>query len=301
MNKPLRLFLDHLENERNYSLKTVESYRRDIEKFFSFLLIEDVGMNEIDVITIRNFLTVELNSGISKRSCKRRLSALKHFYDYCYKNGLVDENPFIFISSPKTESKFPKFLYKDQIGDILKANRERTDDLMLRDQVVLEILYYTGIRASECVNLTIQDVSFNIRTLRVVGKGNKERMVPFTNECKITIESYLKTCRPMLANKKMEPTRALILNNSGEKLTTRGLEYILDKIEERIGLYVGLHPHILRHSFATHLLENGADLRVIQELLGHENLNATQIYTHVSEEAMKHTYLTFHPRAKKKS
>ena len=300
MNKPLKLFLEHLQNERNYSLQTVESYRRDVEKFFDFLRDEDLGMNEIDLVTIRNFLTIELNSGISKRSCKRRLSALKHFYDYCYKNGYVDENPFIFITSPKTERKFPKVLYKDQVKDILKANKERTDSLMLRDQVILEILYYTGIRASECVGLTIQDVNFYNRMIRVLGKGNKERLVPFTNECKTTIELYLKECRPTLASKKLEPTSALILNNSGEKLTTRGLEYILDKIEEKTGLYVGLHPHILRHSFATHLLENGADLRVIQELLGHENLNATQIYTHVSEEAMKQTYMSFHPRAKKK-
>ncbi len=300
MNRPLKLFLDHLTNERKYSPKTVDSYRRDVEKFFDFLLNEDIGMDEIDVITIRNFLTVELNNGITKRSCKRRMSALKQFYDFCFKNEFVMENPFIFINSPKTERKFPKVLYKDQVQDILKGNRERTDELMLRDQVILEILYYTGIRASECVNLTIQDVSFYTRTVRVVGKGNKERLVPFTNECKTTIEQYLKIIRPVLASKKLEPTSALILNNQGEKLTTRGLEYILDKIEERIGLYVGLHPHVLRHSFATHLLENGADLRVIQELLGHEDLNATQVYTHVTEEAMKHTYQTFHPRAKKK-
>lgn len=300
MNKPLKLFLDHLLNERNYSSKTVESYRRDVEKFFSFLREEDLGMNEIDLVVIRNFLTIELNSGISKRSCKRRLSALKHFYEYCYKFGYVDDNPFMYMSSPKTERKFPKVLYKDQVVDILEENKKRKDPLTLRDQVILEILYYTGVRASECVNLSIQDVNFYNRTIRVLGKGNKERLVPFTPDCKLTIERYLKECRPSLAIKKKEPTSALILNNSGEKLTTRGLEYILDKIEEKTGLYVGLHPHILRHSFATHLLENGADLRVIQELLGHEDLNATQIYTHVSEEAMKHTYETFHPRAKKK-
>lgn len=301
MNKPLRLFLDHLLNERKYSPNTVESYRRDVEKFFSFLRNEDLGMDEIDVISIRNFLTIELNSGISKRSCKRRLSSLRLFYEYCLKNEFISENPFIFISSPKTERKFPKVLYKDQVEDILKLNKERTDELALRDQVILEILYYTGIRASECVNLIVQDINFYNRTIRIIGKGNKERIVPFTLDCKNTIDDYLSKCRPILASKKKEPTTSLILNNMGEKLTTRGLEYILDKIEERIGLFVGLHPHVLRHSFATHLLENGADLRVIQELLGHEDLNATQVYTHVSEEAMKHTYLAFHPRARKKN
>lgn len=300
MNKPLRNFLSHLEKERNYSPKTVISYQKDIEKFFVFLAKEDINMDDVDVLVIRNFLTVELNNGISKRSCKRRLSSLKHFYDYCVREGYVDENPFIFITSPKTDKRFPKVLTKDDIKTILEDNKKREDELMLRDQVILEILYYTGIRASECINLEIQDINFFNRIIRVIGKGNKERLVPFTLDCKKTIEKYLKDSRPKLANKQLEPSNILILNNNGKKLTTRGLEFILDQIQEKTGNFLDLHPHILRHSFATHLLENGADLRVIQELLGHESLNATQVYTHVTEEAMKKTYDTFHPRAKKK-
>lgn len=300
MNKPLKYFLNHLEKERNYSPKTVISYQKDIEKFFLFLAKEDIGMDDVDTIVIRNFLTIELNSGISKRSCKRRLSSLRHFYNYCVKEGFVDENPFIFISSPKTDTRYPRVLTKDEIKDILEDNKKRNDELMLRDQVILEILYYTGIRASECVSLEIQDLNFYSRIIRIVGKGNKERLVPFTIECKRTIERYLKDLRPILASRQLEPSNILILNNNGKKLTTRGLEYILDQIQEKTGNFLDLHPHVLRHSFATHLLENGADLRVIQELLGHESLNATQVYTHVTEEAMKKTYEAFHPRAKKK-
>lgn len=300
MNKPLRRFLSYLKDERKYSPQTVISYQRDVEKFFSFLTREDVSMDDVDSNLIRNFLTQELNNNISKRSCKRRLSALRRFYDYCLNQGYVNKNPFVFINSPKTDKTFPKVLDKDQINDIMRDNLKRDDELMLRDQVVLEILYYTGIRATECVNLKIQDINFLNRIIRIIGKGNKERLVPFTTNCKKTIERYLKECRPNLAIKQQEPSNTLILSGEGKKLTTRGLEYILEQIELKTGNFVGLHPHILRHSFATHLLENGADLRVIQELLGHESLNATQVYTHVTDEAMKKTYDSFHPRAKKK-
>ncbi len=155
------------------------------------------------------------------------------------------------------------------------------------------------MRAAELVALDIQSIDMRNRIIRVFGKGSKERMVPFTEDCKKTLENYLKFSRPLLLQKTLNPSNALILNSHGDRLTTRGLEYILDQIEEKTGDFVGLHPHILRHSFATHLLENGADLRVIQELLGHTSLNATQIYTHVTEEAMKNTYDTYFPRANK--
>ena len=252
------------------------------------------------MIVIRNFLTDELNNGISKRSCKRRLSTLKYFYEFLVKKGYTKDNPFMFVSSPKTDKRFPKVLYEDQISDILKANKERTDELALRDQTILELLYYTGMRASELVSLDVQSINMRNRFVRVFGKGSKERLVPFTEDCQKTLDKYLRESRPVLQSKSLKTTPALILNNQGERLTSRGLEYILDKIEEKTGNFVGLHPHILRHSFATHLLNNGADLRVIQELLGHTSLNATQIYTHVSEEAMKITYEQYFPRANKK-
>ena len=313
MNKPEQEFLDHLLYVRNYSKKTVSSYQEDIDLFCEFIFNEGVLMEDVDIICIRNFLTEELNRGVSKRSCKRRLCSLKHFYKYMVSVGYINDNPFIFVSSPKVETKYPHGLYKEQIQELFKRNAERTDGLKNRDQAILYLLYYSGIRAQELVTLNIQDISLRERRVRVLGKGNKERIVPFSADCQMVLKKYIDTDRKELLklymeNIKKKPQKEgldslqspLFFNARGEKLTTRGLEYILDAIEEKIGLYVGLHPHILRHSFATHLLENGADLRVIQELLGHESINATQVYTHVTEEAMKETYMNAHPRAKKK-
>ena len=313
MNKPEQEFLDHLLVARNYSPKTVKSYQEDIDKFCEFIYHEGVMIDNVDVICIRNFLTEELNQGISKRSCKRRLSSLKHFYKYMVNVGYIKDNPFVFVSAPKVETKYPHALYKDQIEELFKRNAERTDELALRDQAILYLLYYSGIRAHELVNLPIQSVYLRERAIRVLGKGNKERIVPFSIDCQKVLKKYIDKERPILVQKHIELEKRkpedkksddllspLFFNANGGQLTTRGLEYILDAIEEKIGLYVGLHPHILRHSFATHLLENGADLRVIQELLGHESINATQVYTHVTEEAMKETYMLAHPRVKKK-
>ena len=300
MNKPESEFLAHLQTVRNYSPKTVSSYQEDIDKFCDYIFKEGVLLEDVDVICIRNFLTEELSQGISKRSCKRRLSSLRHFYKYMVNVGYIQDNPFIFISAPKVETKYPHALYKEQIEQIFKRNAERTDSLASRDQAILNLLYYSGIRAAELVTLDVQSVSLKERVVRVLGKGNKERIIPFTTDCQKVLKTYMDNDRKRFLKRSKELTPALFLNASGKRLTTRGLEYILDSIEEKIGLYVGLHPHILRHSFATHLLENGADLRVIQELLGHESINATQVYTHVTEEAMKETYMAAHPRAKKK-
>ena len=313
MNKPEQEFLDHLLVVRQYSPKTVKSYQEDIDKFCEFIYHEGVMIDDVDVICIRNFLTEELNQGISKRSCKRRLSSLKHFYKYMVNVGYIKDNPFVFISAPKVETRYPHALYKEQIEELFKRNAERTDELALRDQAILYLLYYSGVRAQELVTLPIQSVYLRERAIRVLGKGNKERIVPFSQDCQKVLKKYIDKERPILVQKHIELERRkpqeqksddllspLFFNANGGQLTTRGLEYILDAIEEKIGLFVGLHPHILRHSFATHLLENGADLRVIQELLGHESINATQVYTHVTEEAMKETYMLAHPRVKKK-
>ena len=306
MNKPIKEFVDHLQYDLNYSQRTIDSYSRDVEKFFVFLNEQGLRMDEVDLQVIRNFLTEELNSGVSKRSCKRRLSSLRKFYQYMHKLNYVDENWFVFISTPKTDKKYPQILYPEQVNKIFEANAQRTDFLAKRDQAILYMLYYTGVRAFELVNLTLEDIDLRQRTIRVLGKGNKERIVPFTVDCRNILIDYLDNTRPILLARQMpspddkEEPLLVFFNNQGNRLTTRGLEYILDSIERKTGSFVGLHPHMLRHSFATHLLEAGADLRVIQELLGHANLNATQIYTHVSEEAMKEAYFDAFPRAHKK-
>ena len=306
MNKPIKEFVDHLQYDLNYSQRTIDSYSRDVEKFFVFLNEQGLRMDEVDLQVIRNFLTEEINSGVSKRSCKRRLSSLRKFYQYIHKLNYVDENWFVFISTPKTDKKYPQILYPEQVNKIFEANAQRTDFLAKRDQAILYMLYYTGVRAFELVNLTLEDIDLRQRTIRVLGKGNKERIVPFTVDCRNILIDYLDNTRPILLARQMpspddkEEPLLVFFNNQGNRLTTRGLEYILDSIERKTGSFVGLHPHMLRHSFATHLLEAGADLRVIQELLGHANLNATQIYTHVSEEAMKEAYFDAFPRAHKK-
>ncbi|NLB48589.1 MAG: tyrosine recombinase [Erysipelotrichia bacterium] len=302
MNKPQQEFLAHLQLVRNYSPRTIESYQKDIDKFCVFIFNEGILLEEVDALSIRNFLTEELNAGISKRSCKRRLSALRSFYQYMVNVGYMKHNPFLHVSSPKTETKFPRTLYKEQIEEIFLRNGQRADELMIRDQAILYLLYYSGIRAHELVTLDIQSISLKDRIVMVFGKGNKQRIVPFTADCRDVLKEYVTKDRPRLLSKVKEPSEfspALFVNANGRRLTTRGLEYILDSIEEKTGLFVDLHPHILRHSFATHLLENGADLRVIQELLGHESINATQIYTHVSEKALHETYSVSHPRALK--
>ena len=313
MNKPEQEFLNYLVNERNYSLKTAKSYQEDIDLFCEFIFKEGTLMEDVDVLTIRNFLTEELGRGVSKRSCKRRLCSLRHFYKYMVNVGYINDNPFVLMKAPKTETKYPHGLYKEQIQELFKRNGERTDDLKNRDQAILYLLYYSGIRAEELVSLNIQNVYIRERVIRVLGKGNKERLIPFSEDCKKVLKNYIDTDRIKMLDlyttwqKKQEAKgkspkarSPLFFNSQGGPLTTRGLEYILDAIQEKTGLFVGLHPHILRHSFATHLLENGADLRVIQELLGHESINATQVYTHVTEEAMKETYENAFPRAKKK-
>ena len=313
MNKPEQEFLNHLLTVRKYSEKTVKSYQEDIDLFCEYIFKEGTLMEEVDIISIRNFLTEELARGVSKRSCKRRLSSLRHFYKYMVNVGYINDNPFIFVSAPKTDKKYPHALYKEQIQELFKRNLERKDSLKNRDQAILYLLYYCGVRAAELVGLDIQSVSLKERTIRVLGKGNKERIIPFTSDCQKVLKAYIDNDRPQYIplfqewkkkqeakGKKVTNMSPLFFNSQGGALTTRGLEYILDSIEEKTGLFVGLHPHILRHSFATHLLENGADLRVIQELLGHESINATQVYTHVTEEAMKETYEKAFPRAKKK-
>lgn len=300
--KEIEEFKTYLKKSLNYSDKTVEAYERDIESFYMFIFAEGVDMDDVDLPIIRNYLSTQLANGISKRTLQRRMSCFRHFYSFLLDKEYVKENPFIFIRSPKKEIRYPKALYLEQIETLFQRNRERSDHLMLRDQVILELLYASGIRASEFVNIKIQDIDFRTRSIRILGKGNKERIVPFNKSSSVTMKEYLKDCRPLLLakNKRQYNVEYFVLNDQGKKLTTRGLEYILKNIEKLTGCDYDLHPHLMRHTFATHLLEGGADLRVIQELLGHESLNTTQVYTHVTEESMKAQFVASHPRAKKK-
>ena len=301
INDDVEKYLEYLSFQKGYSSNTVISYRRDIYKFLEYMEKENASFNDVDSILIRNFLLEETLNGISKRSSQRRLVALRRFYEWMLKEKKVKFNPFKIISSPKLDKTLPDFLHQEEIDELFVNNEKRTDFLALRDHALLELLYASGLRVSEVVNLTLDQVESQTRIIKVTGKGNKERMVPYSVECKKTLDKYIDECRKEIVekNKLENDPKALFLNARGEKLTTRGVEYILKSIEKKIGMELDLHPHKMRHSFATHLLDEGVDLRVIQEILGHESLETTQVYTHISTSKMIESYQNYFPRAKK--
>lgn len=286
-------FLEYLKLELNYSEKTINSYEQDISSFEKYLSTVGVGLEEANPQLIREYLSRQIEEGKTKVTCCRRIAALRHFYTYLVRKNIVKENPFLLVGTPKKEIRYPEALYLEQVELLFAKNRERTDDLRFRDQAIIELLYASGVRVSELVNIKMNRIDFKNRTIRVLGKGRKERMVMFSKSCQDTLKEYLEKSHLF------HSSDYLFVNAKGGQLTTRGVEYILDQIQDKTGVHLGLHPHMLRHTFATHLLEGGADLRVIQELLGHESINTTQIYTHITEEAMKHQFVMSHPRAKK--
>lgn len=293
-------YASYLLYQKNYSKKTIDSYTRDINKFLDFMNNENYTLNSVDSTLIRNFLAHETLDGISKRSNARRVIALRQFYEYLVKNNYVEFNPFIIISTPKVDKKLPEFMYLEEINNLFELNSQRKDFLMHRDQAIIELLFSSGLRVSELVNLTLQDLNLKERMMRIVGKGNKERIVPFSLKTQKTLSIYLENTRKeLIANSGNNiGTNYVFLNNRGEKLTTRGVEYILQEIENKTGVTLSLHPHKFRHSFATHLLNQGLDLRTIQELMGHASLSSTQVYTHVSNQKMHDEYEKAFPRRK---
>jgi len=299
MIKEIEEFSNYLLANRNFSKLTNKAYLHDLTSYFNFLKENKIDFKKVTIEEARAYL-LELNTkGLKNSSIKQNIAALKHFYKFLYSNNYINEDVFEFISSPKIGLRLPDFLTDKEIKQLFKANKERTDELVNRDQAIIELLFSSGLRASELVNLKLKDVDFANRILMILGKGNKERVVPFTISCQNVLKKYIKTTRQNLINKIANKNNEyLFLNNKGSKLTTRGLEFILKSIEKKSGCYMNLHPHKLRHSFATKLLSNGADLRMIQELLGHESIGTTQIYTHVTFNEMQKTYNEAFPRAK---
>lgn len=301
MNRTLQEFEDYLRYNRRFSEHTVTAYVSDIEIFYLFLAHQNKSDDEVDKPLIRLFLKDQIDHYVSRRTIQRRLAALRHYYSFLQDKRYIKDNPFLTVVAPKASKALPRVLYEEEMRMIILANEKRTDYLRDRDQLIIELMFATGLRASEVVNLTLQSLNINERFLVVLGKGRKERMVPFTERVQVLLRNYINGLRKeLLAKRKSsQPTNILLLNAQGNQLTIQGLRYILLSVEKKTGEYVNLHPHLLRHSFATYLLEKGADLRVIQELLGHESINTTQIYTHVSEEKLVSEYYTAHPRAKK--
>ena len=289
-------FLSYLSTIRGYSDKTRVSYGEDVADFLLYLSKQGKEKGNIDKEIIRAYLLdLNLNS-LDKNTIKRRISALKHFYKYLYTYREYQGNPFETITSPKKDKKLPTFLTYEEICQFLDANMKREDRLAARDQAILELCFASGLRASEVISIQIKDIDFEEKRIRVFGKGKKERVVPFSDIAKDAIQEYSRNLRKILLKDISKDPGFLFLNSKGERLTERGLEYIVEKAAIKCGFPLKVHPHMLRHSFATELLNNGADLRVIQELLGHESISTTSIYTHVSYADLKKTYDACFPK-----
>lgn len=289
-------FMNYLTAEKGYSEKTALNYGEDVASFLLFLKQENKNKAQVDKEIIRTYLLNLSMENVSKASVKRHLSALRHFYRYLYGYCGYQKNPFETVSSPKKDKKLPHFLSLEEIYQFFDANAKREDKLKDRDQAILELLFASGLRASELIGLKISDLDMNERTIRVFGKGKKERIVPFSKTAKAAIENYQKKLRYQLVKEERDEGY-LFVNAKGEKLTERGLEYIVQTAADKSSFPLKVHPHMLRHSFATELLSSGMDLREIQELLGHASVRTTAIYTHVSYEELKETYEKYFPQS----
>ena len=242
MDNPITGFVTYLKYQRGFSPATVIAYESDVVDFSEFLLNEGVGVNEVNQEVIRQYLTTQLEKKISKRTLRRRIAALRHYYKWRVNNKLTEINPFLLTESPRVGEHFPSVLYEEDTKTLLAANAKRDDKLMIRDQAILHLLLASGLRASETVALTLQDIDFKNRIMRIRGKGNKERLVPFSEGARSDLQTYINELRPqLLAEDKFgRPTGVVFLNANGRPLTTRGLEYILKSVENKIGAYYDL-------------------------------------------------------------
>lgn len=290
----LEKYLKYLKYQKNYSDFTICSYENDILEFLSFLKEHNLDILNIDYTNTKIFLK-ELNNKKNKTSTlSRKISSLRSFYNFLINNNYLDNNPFILVKLPKKEKHLPRFFQYNELEQLLSIPDLNTA-LGQRDKSILEVLYASGIRVSELINIKITDI--NGEEIKVFGKGSKERIVMIGDYARDSLDLYLNNGYKTL-NKKNNSY--LFLNSNGEKLTTRGIRYILDKIIKQTSLDKKISPHMLRHTFATHLLNEGCDLLSVQELLGHENLSTTAIYTHITTDYLKNVYYKAHPRAKVK-
>lgn len=289
-------FLEYLQVEKGYSNHTILNYQTDLVAFFNYLKEQQIrSWKQVDYRVIRSYLTELYDHKYASKTISRHISTLRAFFRYLCREQVQKENPMILISNPKQEQKIPKFLYYDELELLLKTP-DLSTPLGVRDACLLELLYSTGIRVSELVSIKMADLNRQEQKILILGKGNKERYALYGSVCSQKLEQYLQT-RSMLQKKKN--TEFLFLNHLGDPLTARGVRDILNRVVTACSLKQKISPHVLRHTFATHLLNGGADLRTVQELLGHENISTTGIYTHVSNERLRLVYLHAHPRARR--
>jgi integrase/recombinase XerD len=290
-------FLTHVRVEKGLSANTVAAYRRDMAKFGEFAKKRKLKLEEITRDVLVDFLASLYRQKLESRTVARHLVTLRNFFRFAQVQDLIPSDPSLNLESPKIRRSLPGYLRLDEVELLLSQPDEKTP-LGLRDRAMLEVLYSTGLRVSELVNLRVMDLDTGIGCVRCIGKGDKERIVPIGKKALGLVERYLRDARPKLVGKgKQALATTLFINRRGSPLSRVGVWKILSAYGQQAGLRVCTTPHMLRHSFATHLLERGADLRSVQLMLGHSDISTTQIYTHVVEERLKQIYKAHHPRA----
>ncbi len=312
MRALIHQYLDHLQDEVNASPETVRAYEGDLMRFLGFLSRDFLGVEaetirpgDVDPLAVRSYLAYMTGQKLAKRSQGRALAAVRSLFRYACREGILAANPAKSVKTPKVPKTLPRHLRPGEVENLLEAPEAADGPLALRDRAILELLYAAGLRVGELVSLGWRDIDLSARVLRVMGKGRKERMVPFGRPAADALRIWLEAWEPVRARaaggKRAfdEDDDPVFLNNLGGRLTDRSVRRVLDRWVDSAALARGVHPHTLRHTFATHLLENGADLRTIQELLGHESLSTTQKYTHLEVDRLLHVYRDAHPRARK--
>ena len=280
------IFLNYIKN-KNYSNYTIDSYNKDLDNFYIYLKQNNTDIKKVNYKFLRGYLTVLYDKKYSKKTIARNISTLKSFFKYLKKQNIIESNPMNLIKTPKIDKKLPKFLNYDDLEKILSIP-DTTTFLGKRNALILELLYSTGVRVSELVNIKLNDIDLSEEKILILGKGNKERYVLFGSKAKEKMLDYLK--------EKTDDSPYLIVNRYGNKITDRGIRKILDSIILEASLSYKISPHTLRHTFATHMLDSGADIEIVKELLGHESLSTTQIYTNVSNDILRENYKLYHPR-----
>ncbi|MBN2532463.1 MAG: tyrosine recombinase XerC [Spirochaetales bacterium] len=288
-------YLSYLKSIRNLSYHTIRAYREDIERYQEFLLKNKAKEDDVNISLVRAFIASLSKSGLASMTINRILSGIRGYYRFMQQHGIMKSDPLSGISCLKSESKLPVFLFEDEVETLLDMNS--TDFLKLRDRALFEFLYSTGCRVSEAVQCNLTEIDLKNGTTRVTGKGNKERMLFIGDTALLVLKEYITKRKFHVKTESMDAAKALFLNKDGMRLTSRGVRYILHRCLEEMAFKKNVTPHTFRHSFATHLLNKGADIRVVQELLGHSSLTTTQVYTHVSLKRLKEVYKDAHPHA----
>lgn len=294
MDAEVRAFLNYLRVDKGLSKNTLESYRRDVEKFSEFVHQRDLQMNQIVRQDVVDFLASLYRRGLDSRSVARNLATLRHFFRFAVLEGYITNDPAMTIESPKTVQSLPQFLSVEEV-ELLLQQPDVNDVVGIRDRAMIELMYSTGIRVSELCGIRLNDLKMDPGCLRCVGKGDKERIVPVGRQALAAAQHYLRLSRPKLLREAISPF--LFLTPRGKPMNRIAFWSLLAAYGRKAGLRKSLNPHMLRHSFATHLLDRGADLRSVQMMLGHSDISTTQIYTHVVEERLKQVYKAHHPRA----